>query len=118
MATHKVTVWSVNVDADSRYEAAQCGIKDHGHFEFDSDKADPLELLDEIFALQNAEGNPSGNKILPNVCSMTAGDMVLLNNQAYFCASIGWIKVDKIATINAWFSASTIQRRALVHNAA
>lgn len=89
---HEVTIYSYCVDGENKSAADLNGIHASGTFSFDSNNTG-LHLYDEIFSLQNADGNPSGTKALPNLCSMTAGDIMNIDGEWVLCASFGWRRI-------------------------
>lgn len=89
---HEVTIFSYGIDNENRIEARLNGVNESGTFTFESNKTG-VELWEEVFCLQNAEGNPTGQKALPNLCSMTAGDIMQIDGKWVICSSIGWAEL-------------------------
>ena len=106
---HSVTIYSYGIDRENKAEWEQSGGAASGTFEFESDKTGG-ELWEEVFCLQNAEGNPSGEKELPNVCSMTAGDIMQLDGNWILCASLGWFEIDE-SQAQLWMELSAMDRK-------
>lgn len=106
---HSVTIYSYGIDSENRVEFERSGGAASGTFEFESDKTGG-ELWEEVFHLQNAEGNPSGEKALPNVCSMTAGDIMKLDGNWILCASLGWFEISE-SEARLWMELSAMDRK-------
>ena len=105
---HTVTIYSYMIDAEAEVEAKRNGISPSGTFEFESDKTG-AELWEQVFCLQNAEGNPSGEKALPNVCSMTAGDIMEIDGKWVLCASLGWFEISE-SEARLWMELPRLER--------
>jgi hypothetical protein len=111
---HTVILHSFCIDPNEVAEATRSGLMPHGTFEFESDNEGEA-LYEEVFRLQNAEGNPSGEKVLPNVCSMTAGDLMKIDDKWVLCASVGWAEISEDQAAE-WMTMTSMQRSSLARS--
>ena len=68
---------------------------------------DDDDITDIIYAAQG--NNPSGSKIDKRFYSLSKGDVILLNAQAWYCSSFGWKKLTAQQT-QEWNDASESER--------
>lgn len=112
---HTVTIHSFGIDKSNKVEAENSGLMASGTFEFESNKTDG-ELWEQVFDLQNDRSSSAGTKALPNVCSMTAGDIMNIDGQWILCGSIGWFEIDE-KQANLWMEMSALERSQWARNA-
>lgn len=77
-------------------------------FEIESDLTG-IPLLDLIFKAQNIGLNDDGIRIALNYPSLTAGDVVVVNDERWFCLSFGWGKMSD-GLFEKWSGVDSMER--------
>ena len=65
----------------------------------------PEEILEEVFARQQDD-----HKDIPEIPSLSSGDIVGVNGKLYLCKASGWEKMNH-ETLVKWLSSSSSQRK-------
>lgn len=107
MTQHSVTISTCFIDDTTRDDLLKKGFTDTASFTFESDKTG-LDLLDEVFSLQNDRG-PGLDKKIHNLPSMTAGDLLVIDGKTYLCASFGWASITD-EQVKTWNRMGTRER--------
>ena len=69
-----------------------------------TDRVDPKEILDQVFLHQQDD-----DKMVPNLPSLSAGDVVIMDQVAFLCAGSGWAKLE-LVTFLKWLNSTPTHR--------
>ena len=69
------------------------------------DNIEPKEILEEVFIRQQDD-----HKDIPEIPSLSSGDIVGINGALYLCKASGWEKMTN-ETLVKWLSSSSSQRK-------